>query len=151
MAKAKYQIIKLYKVNPFRKLNVPGSLKTAMKDLSPLAYYLYSLLLFADKEKFSPSYAYISRLLDITPNYAKLLFEELMLKGYVIMRRANNQVHLIVYYDNIDNLITGNYRKTDEFDKADHVRKYNSAYRRAVKSLEKKLENKRNGGSAANG
>lgn len=131
-------MIKLYKVNPFKRLNVVGSLKMAMKDLTPIAYYLYNLLLFADKKDFSPSYLYLSKLLNTTQAYIKLLIDELVQKGYVIIRNAGNETHLIVYYDNLDSLITGSYRKKEELEKITYKTKYDKAYKRAINSLEKK-------------
>lgn len=151
MANIKYQVIKFYKINPFKRLNITGSLKVAMKDLTPLAYYLYCLLLFADKKAFSPSYSYLSKLLDISIAYTKLLVSELTEKGYVIIRKADKEIHFIVYYDNLDSLITGEYHKKEEFEKITYKRKYNRAYKRAVSSLEKKrkeFEEKRRGESS---
>lgn len=148
MAMKTYRVIKFYKINPFKRLNVVGSLKVAMKDLTPLAYYLYNLLLFADKKDFSPSYLYLSKLLDITIAYTKILISELTEKGYVVIRKADKETHFIVYYDNLDSLITGEYHKKEEFDKLTYKRKYDRAFKRAVNSLEKKqkeLEVRRKG------
>ena len=106
-----YKVIKLYKINPFKKINIVGSLKMAMKDLTPLSYYLYNLLLFADSKDFSPSYKVIASLLEISLGVAKTLVEELREKGYVVIRKVGKETHFIVYYDSLDSLINGDYKK----------------------------------------
>ena len=148
MSKKVYKVIKFYKINPFKKLNIVGSLKTAMKDLTPLAYYLYTLLLFADNKDFTPSIKYISLLLDITQTYTKTLLEELVNKGYVVLRQVGKETHFIVYYDNLDSLITGAYHNKEELEKITYKKNYKRAYNRAIKSLQKKkieLEQSRKG------
>ena len=59
----------------------------AMKDLTPLALWLYQLFLFAEKD-ISPSYAFISNLLNCSISYSKTLVEELLVKGYVAIRKS---------------------------------------------------------------
>jgi len=142
-----YKVVRLYKASPTKKLNIVGSLMVAMKDLTPLALWLYQLFLFAEKD-ISPSYAFISNLLNCSISYSKTLVEELLVKGYVAIRKVGSETHFIVYYDNLDNIITGQYKKKPSFEKDNYRRKYNRAYKRAVKALEtkqKELEMKRNG------
>lgn len=144
-----YKVIKLYKINPFKKINIVGSLKMAMKDLTPLSYYLYNLLLFADSKDFSPSYKVIASLLEISLEVAKTLVEELREKGYVVIRKVGKQTHFIIYYDSLDSLINGEYKKKDIFERATLQKNYNKAYKNALRSLErkkKKLEQERGKG-----
>lgn len=132
-----YKVIKMYKASPTKRLNILGSIKVAMKDLTPLAFWLYQLFLFAEKE-IQPSYAYICSLLNVSKEYAKKLVEELVVKGYVIIRNVENETHFIVYYDNLDSIITGAFKRKPEIEKFDYRKKYDLAYKRAIKSLEKK-------------
>ena len=147
MARRKYQTIRMYKASPTKRLNILGSIKVAMKDLTPLALWIYQLFLFADK-KIEPSYNYISKLLNVSREYAKTIIDELVMKGYVVIRKVGNETHFIVYYDNLDSIITGEFRKKPELEKIDYKRKYDRAYKRAIKAVEKKqkeMEMRRNG------
>lgn len=142
----KYKVIKLYKINPFKKINIVGSLKMAMKDLTPLSYYLYNLLLFADNKDFNPSYKIIASLLEVSLDIAKTLVEELREKGYVVIRKVGKETHFIVYYDSLDSLINGDYKKKDIFERSSLQKNYNRAYKNALRALErkkKKLEQER--------
>lgn len=140
-----YKVIRLYKVNIRKRVNIAGSLAVAMKDLTPLAFWIYCLLLFANKE-FEPSNKNISRLLGTTTNLTKVFIDELVVKGYVAIRSVKNEIHFIVYYDNLDSIINGSYRNKPEYERFTYQRNYDQAQKKALQALErrkKKLEEER--------
>ena len=55
----------------------------------------------------------------------------------LLLGKVGSETHFIVYYDNLDNIITGAYKKPS-FEKDNYRKKYNRAYKRAVKALETK-------------
>lgn len=142
----RFKVVRFFKVGVNKKLDIDASLKQALKDLTPFAYYIYSVLLFADKPDFKPSINFFSTLLEIRHTWTKKFIDELKEKGYVIIRQVDKEVHFIVYYDNLDSIISGSYKHNVGVKQSMSRKVYKKAYNGALKSLErnkKRLEQER--------
>ena len=88
-----------------KKPDITASLHDAIKQLTPTAYWLYSFLLFQDKKTFQPSINYLAYTTGLTTELVRTFLNELVYKGYLVLRQTRGEIHYIVYYQNLDSII----------------------------------------------
>ena len=89
----RFKVVRFFKVGVNKKLDIDASLKQALKDLTPFAYYYLFIACCCLPTSLTLNRVsiFFSTLLEIRHTWTKKFIDELKEKGYVIIRQVDKE------------------------------------------------------------